>query len=69
MEKALVFILLYVGVFIVVGVLCAYPVMLLWNWLIPSIFSLREIGFFEAWGLMLLASFLFKSTSTSSNNK
>jgi len=34
-------------------------VMLLWNWLIPSIFSLREITFWEALGLLLLGKLLF----------
>lgn len=34
-------------------------VMLLWNWLIPSIFGLREIGFWEALGLLVLGKVLF----------
>jgi hypothetical protein len=34
-------------------------VMLLWNWLIPSIFNLREITFWEALGLLLLGKLLF----------
>ncbi len=34
-------------------------VMLLWNWLIPSIFNLREISFWEALGLLLLGKLLF----------
>lgn len=43
------------------------PVMWLWNWLVPSIFSLREIGWGEAWGLLILSGFLFKSSSSSSS--
>jgi hypothetical protein len=34
-------------------------VMFLWNWLIPSIFNLREISFWEALGLLLLGKLLF----------
>ena len=34
-------------------------VRLLWNWLMPGIFGLRAITYFEAVGLMLLARLLF----------
>jgi hypothetical protein len=34
-------------------------VMVLWNWLIPSIFNLREINFWEALGLLVLGKLLF----------
>lgn len=40
------------------------PVMLLWDWLMPSIFGLRSITWFEAWGLMFLCGLLFKSHTT-----
>lgn len=33
--------------------------MLLWNWLVPSLFSGPEIGFMETLGLLLLAKILF----------
>lgn len=33
-------------------------VMLLWNWLMPVIFSLPELGFWQAVGLALLSTFL-----------
>jgi hypothetical protein len=33
-------------------------VMLLWNWLLPSIAGLRAIGFWEATGLLVLARIL-----------
>jgi hypothetical protein len=38
------------------------PLMLLWNWLMPTIFYLDEITFWQACGLQLLATILFKST-------
>lgn len=34
-------------------------VMLLWNWLIPEIFGLRTITYFQALGLFLLGRILF----------
>ena len=34
-------------------------VMLLWNWLMPSIFGLREICFAESLGLLVLSKILF----------
>jgi hypothetical protein len=53
----------------VVGVLIAIPVMLLWNALMPDIFGLPTIGFWQALGLSILSSLLFKSSSTSSSSK
>lgn len=34
--------------------------MFLWNWLMPEIFNLGEINFWQAWGLEMLAFLLFK---------
>jgi len=36
-----------------------YLMMILWNWLMPSIFGWRTIGFWQALGLFLLFSLLF----------
>ena len=36
-------------------------VMWLWNWLMPDIFNLSEISYWQAWGLVLLAHIFFKS--------
>jgi hypothetical protein len=52
-----------------VCLLLGLPLMLLWNWLIPVIFGLSEISFWQAVGLNLLASILFARTSTINNNK
>ncbi len=51
---------------VVFSAILALPVMWLWNACIPDIFNLREIGFIDAWQLMLLCSFLFKSSSSNS---
>ena len=66
MEKIIAKGTLIGGVLIVAvlaGFLVAFPVMFLWNWLMPSIFDLREITFLEAWGLFALSTVLFKNNS------
>ncbi len=41
------------------GLLFGNIIMWLWNWLMPSLFGLRTIGFWEGLGLFLLAKILF----------
>lgn len=56
-----------VGIIIAfVALLALYPlgIMLLWNWLMPSLFGLGTISFLEALGIKLLCSFLFGSAFT-----
>ncbi len=36
-----------------------YVIMLLWNWLIPTLFGLGTIGFWQAVGILVLAKILF----------
>lgn len=49
---------------IAIGVLFAFLfgwlVMLLWNWIMPPVFGLSAITFWQAWGLVILAHLLFK---------
>jgi len=47
----------------------AWPFMLLWNWLMPMIFGLTTLTFWQSFGLMLLCSFLFKGNSSNSSSK
>jgi hypothetical protein len=49
------------AVLVFVAALVSVPVMLLWDWLMPTIFGLPEITWFQAWGLLLLCGLLFKS--------
>lgn len=44
-----------------IGALLAYPVMWLWNDLMPLIFGLIRIDFEQAWEISILCHFLFKS--------
>jgi hypothetical protein len=40
--------------------LCGWVVMLLWNWLMPEIFGLKTLNYWQAWGLLALSTILFK---------
>jgi hypothetical protein len=68
MEKliaALVIMLGMVGLALFVGFLLAWPVMMLWNGcLVDAVTIVKPIGWLQAWGISILASFLFKSTSS-----
>jgi hypothetical protein len=36
-----------------------WVLMSLWNWLVPELFGWKAIGYWQAWGLFLLARILF----------
>jgi len=48
-------------------IIMTLPLWILWNWLVPSIFSLREINLVEAFGLLIMAKIMFSATVN--NNK
>jgi hypothetical protein len=57
------------GLVAIVMVIMGLPAMWLWNWLMPTIFGLKEISFWQAIGLQLLAYIILpKSTSSSSKS-
>ena len=60
--KGIEALLIVVGLLVLSAILLAIPTMLLWNWLMPTIFNLPTIGFWQACGINLLASILFKPT-------
>ena len=45
---------------VMIAFLFGWIVMLLWNWLMPPIFNLPVITFWQAWGLVILTHILFK---------
>lgn len=72
MGKFLEVLVTIIGIFVIaflLDLLLAWPFMLLWNWLMPMIFGLTTLTFWQSFGLMLLASFLFKGNSTNTSNK
>ena len=44
---------------IVAAFLFGFVVMGLWNWLMPDLFGLKAIGYWQAWGLLALSWILF----------
>ena len=46
---------------IIIALVISIPVFLLWNWLMPEIFGLTEITFWQAMGVSALSSILFKA--------
>lgn len=44
-------------------------VMLLWNWLMPTIFGLGTITYLQGTGISLLCAILFKSNDSSKSDK
>jgi hypothetical protein len=49
-------------------ILVGGPLMVLWDWLMPTIFGLPEITFWQACGLQLLSIILFKSSVINNKN-
>ncbi len=49
-----------IAILVVVGVAAlGWVVMALWNWLLPELFGIREIGYVQAMGVLLLSKILF----------
>ena len=63
-KKVFAIIGMTIGGFIIaafMALLFGFVVMWLWNWLMPVIFGLPTITFWQAWGLVVLSHILFKS--------
>lgn len=59
------FAILGIGLLFLFGLL----VMLLWNALMPEIFGLKRISYWQGWGLLILSSILFKGMGSSENGR
>lgn len=57
------------AIFLIILILAilAFPTLWLWNWLMPVIFGLPTITFWQALGLNVLSSILFKTHTTNNN--
>jgi hypothetical protein len=62
-------ILMIVGLLILACLLFGGPLMILWNILMPTIFNLPYITFWQACGLQLIAALLFKSNISVDKDK
>jgi hypothetical protein len=56
-KPAMIFGMIVLGVGFVFGLI--WVVMALWNWLMPAIFDISEITYWQAAGLLLLSKILF----------
>lgn len=63
--KILVKILAILALIAVIALLMTFPVMWLWNWLMPDIFGLVEINFWQALGINILSGILIQPTNIS----
>lgn len=64
-KYTLIGLIAFVGI-ILIGLIQTIPIFFLWNWLMPQLFGVTSITFWEAIGVSLLAAFLFKSSGSSS---
>jgi hypothetical protein len=63
-------IIVVVVMVIAIGLLFSLPVMLLWNGcLVGAITGVNEISWLQAWGILVLAGLLFKSSDASVSKK
>jgi len=58
----------FIGILTLGALLMGLPIMLLWNWLMPAIFDLGLITFFQAVGISLLSGLLFSSNNSRKDN-
>lgn len=54
-------VLMLIGILILACLLFGLPLQILWNLLMPQLFNLPYITFWQACGLQLMAALLFKS--------
>jgi len=60
-------ILVVIGLIMLVALVFGLPLQILWNLLMPELFSLPYISFWQACGLNLIAGILFRSNITVKN--
>lgn len=68
MTEIIVKIFIAVSITLVTALLVTLPVMWLWNALMPDIFGVVEIGFWQALGVSILSSILFKGSGSNSSS-
>jgi len=54
------------AVLLLVGALYAFPVMWIWNYMMPELFALPVLTFWQAFWGTFLCGLLFKSSTTTS---
>jgi hypothetical protein len=67
MEKGVEAVSIFLGTIlglVVAGLILGFPIMWLWNWLMPVVFELPTIDFWQALGLWILSGAFFGHTSS-----
>lgn len=64
MKRVILAILIFIASIVVYSLLTAIPVFFLWNWLMPDLFGLSQVTFWQALGLSLLCGCLFTRTTS-----
>jgi hypothetical protein len=62
--KSIEALFMVVGLLILSAILLAIPTMVLWNYVMPSVFGLTQITLLQAMALNILSGILFKSSVT-----
>jgi len=60
-EQVLTAVLMIAVAIFLAAIIWGFPTMWLWNWLMPKLFGVPTVNFWEAFGLSLLAGILLKS--------
>ena len=68
LKKLAIGIVVVIGTIAIVSIVSAIPTYFLWNWLMPEIFAIKVITFWQAWGINFLAGVLFKNSSASKSS-
>lgn len=65
-EPTPLFWILVIVISLAIGAVAAFVVKILWNFAVSPLFGLPEASFWQAWGLLILCSLLFKGIRISS---
>lgn len=58
--NALLYAVITITTWTVMAFLLAWPLMALWNWVMPGVFSLPTVTYWQAFGMRLLVAILFR---------
>lgn len=66
--KIIIYVILGLIAAVVLGFIFGYVIKLLWNWLMPELFGLKEITYWQAIGLFILGRILLGSFGGNNNS-
>jgi hypothetical protein len=64
MNDTLTAVLVVIGGIVAIAAILTLPTYWLWNWLMPTVFELKELTIWQALGMNLLCGILFRSSSS-----